>query len=260
MKNLKQPAFLPLPCYKFYKYLKCEDGLKVLTLGTLKYTKPTEFNDPFDCYPYLPDKGFKKFYKRLLDDYANGQKLPNKVMNKNLAALRATGKNGDLHKLLSQRLAITCFSDNPLSVPMWAHYAEEHEGCVIEFQISEAIADKIARNDPGKKLVRPRFVNYTDDRPPLYNKDGEIDGYSQIYTKSMQWQYESEVRDFILNEGIHFFSRYQLTKVYVGVRMNDENKKKIKEAVFSLNSELGTKCKIVELGMAFQSYKFVEVK
>lgn len=259
MEAIGQPGFETETCNKFYKYLKFEDSLKVLTHGTLKYTRPTEFNDPFDCYPYLPEKGWDKVYKRLNTQFGLERKAPKKVLEKNLRGLRQTGKNGVIHRMVSDKLAITCFSADPLSVPMWAHYADEHQGCVIEFQATDNIAKKIALETPDMMFVLPRFIAYTDERTPLYDKQGTIQGFDYIYTKSKQWSYEKEVRDFVFKDGIHKFSRHQITKVYTGVRMNEANKKIIREMISSMNKEIGSRCKIVELGMAFNSYKFVEL-
>ena len=37
-----------------YKYLKFnEDSLKIIREGTIKFTCPLEFNDPFDCRPFI---------------------------------------------------------------------------------------------------------------------------------------------------------------------------------------------------------------
>jgi len=41
-----------LETIKRYKYLPFDIGsLKIITQGTIKFTKPSEFNDPFDCDP-----------------------------------------------------------------------------------------------------------------------------------------------------------------------------------------------------------------
>ncbi len=255
--DAKRTTFRDRPCKKFYKYLKFEDGMKVISLGTLMFTRPIDFNDPFDCYPSLPEKGWDKVYKRLNTQFRLEHKAPKKLIDKNLRNMRRTGKDGVIHRMVSKNLAITCFSEDPLSVPMWAHYADEHEGCVIEFQSSDMIAKAIAQETPNMMFVLPFYVDYTDDRPPLYDKDGVIEGLNIAYSKSSQWRYEKEVRAFSLEEGIHNFSRRQITKVYMGVRMSDANKRAIKKAVLEMNKEAGSRCKTVELSMAFNSYKFV---
>ncbi len=45
-----------------YKYLPFTEGsLKVLDENTLKFTHPDDFNDPFDCLPYIDEAKLAEF-------------------------------------------------------------------------------------------------------------------------------------------------------------------------------------------------------
>lgn len=246
-------------CNKFYKYVKYEDCLKILSEGTLWFSKPVKFNDPFDCYPYFPQKGKDKVFNRLNNQFSLDRRVPMKTLRKNLAKMSQTGTGGIMHHLVSNNLTVTCFSTNHLSAPMWAHYADEHQGCVVEFQLTNEIINKISQTTPSEPIIVPFHVNYSGKRPPLYDKNGDMYGLDIALSKSTQWSYEQEVRALSNREGIHHFSRYQITKVFTGVRITDINKAKVKNTVLQMNKDLNTRCKLVELSMAFDSYNFVEL-
>ncbi len=246
-------------CCRFYKYMSTDTCLKVLQEGTLKFTKPSDFNDPFDCYPYMPQQGLVKFYKRLDTEYALSEIASKKVIANNFRKLRRTGNDGILHMLMSNNVAVTCFSTDPYSVPMWAHYANNHEGCVVEFQVTDEIIDKISSNDNQSQVILPFYVTYTDKRPPLFDSKGDSLAFDSIFAKSKQWAYEKEVRAFSSSDGIQKFSRFQITKILTGVRMNETNKTLVQKSIREMNEMLGMKCKQTSLGMAFNSYQLIEI-
>ncbi|MEO3321696.1 DUF2971 domain-containing protein [Enterobacter cloacae] len=243
---------------KFYKYLNMENCLKTLNNGTLWYSRPENFNDPFDCYPYFPSQGKDKLFKRLKNTYKLEQKASNKLLQRNFNLMSQTGVGGITHSLVSNNLTVTCFSLDHLSAPMWAHYADEHQGFAIEFEYTSEMIARISKSE-NPIIIVPFDVNYTDMRPALYDKQGNMEGLNIALSKSTQWAYEQEVRALSNREGIHEFSRFQITKVFAGVRANNENKAKIKGAIIDMNKEIKSRCKFVELGMAFDSYKFVEL-
>ncbi|OAT23493.1 hypothetical protein M977_00743 [Buttiauxella gaviniae ATCC 51604] len=247
-------------CTKFYKYVSIEGCLKIITEGTLKYTKPVDFNDPFDCYPYMPERGADKLFKRLATRVPITHHASKKKTQKNCALIKRTGSKGVIHEILSKSIAITCFSTDPFSVPMWAHYANNHEGCVIELQATDQIVGKIAQQSPNSPIILPIHVVYSDDRLPLCDKDGIINGFNPVFVKSTQWSYEKEVRAYCPNDGIQPFNRLQITKVFMGERITQSNKKAVEAAIDVMNKEIGSRCKTTSLTLAFKTFKFVEVQ
>lgn len=72
--------------------------------ATLKFSLPSEFNDPYELFltiDFNRDPEELAFYLDLI-----GENL---------------------------QFPTTCFSLSPNVVPMWAHYAQNHQGLVIEF-------------------------------------------------------------------------------------------------------------------------------
>ena len=55
---------------KIYKYVPLSDGQLIIASGTLKFTKPSEFNDPFDCdIGLLQFENTGKLDQHVYDDY-----------------------------------------------------------------------------------------------------------------------------------------------------------------------------------------------
>lgn len=119
--------------------------------------------------------------------------------------------------------------------------------------------EKISKSDTNPVIIIPYHIDYTDDRPPLYDKDGNLYGLKIALSKSSQWAYEKEVRAISRTPGIHHFSRLQISRVFTGVRISTANKRLVKEAITVMNKEEKNRCKLIELSMAFNTYKFVEV-
>ena len=108
---------------------------------------------------------------------------------------------------------------------MWAFYAEEHQGAVIEFATSHAFFVE----DPML-----RTIHYSDTRPTTHYGDTSL-GYT--YEKSLDWQYEREWRTqerfrkmtrHLLEDGkiIHLMSVPPecFKAVYLGARIETQQK------------------------------------
>lgn len=96
----------------------------------------------------------------------------------------------------------TCFSKSPIVTPMWAHYANDHSGFVLEFDAKAmdehfekiAIHDVSYRDDPNPSIV------------PLLERAAEIAKARYVYmlrnavllhayfSKHTSWTYEQECR------------------------------------------------------------------
>lgn len=94
--------------------------------------------------------------------------------------------NGALH----QNIGMLCLSERQDDLLMWAHYANAHEGFVIEFDsATEFFHGRRSENDELRFL---RQVIYSDARPQLVVNKAE--DMSAFLTKSAHWAYEKEWR------------------------------------------------------------------
>lgn len=96
---------------------------------------------------------------------------------------------------------LLCLSETPVSAPMWAHYSENLQGAVLEF-------DTVHPSESFFLTARP--MNYISQPPPFFDDDEFIEittlksGLDQnkkekilnsiIFGKHISWGYEKEWR------------------------------------------------------------------
>jgi hypothetical protein len=164
------------------------------------------------------------------------------------------------------RYGVLCLAARNDSVLMWSHYAQHHEGAVLEF------SPDVARDSA---LLASRPVQYQLQRPLVYRTPGdlvrrallmsseqsanEIVG-ELIYTKSVEWEYEHEYRLAIPNfvaagakSALLEFWPSELVAVYLGCRIKEADKQELKAAAQSLN----TKVEVYEARVAPREYALV---
>lgn len=232
--------------YYCYKYLPFDDGSrKVITEGTIKYSCPLDFNDPFDCAPCyseesLNDVGTTK--KELIDKIgkAKGWSPAKRLQNRNKLAARVKrfiGSEKHKHAMLSQ-VGVLCLSRDPANILMWSHYAGLHTGFVVEFKIPVA-GYKEEGFMAGVNLI-PFPITYSRKRPVIeYGKDSNQDTIDKaLLTKFEDWSYEQEERviEHERGPGIHSYLRDErLSSVIAGMRMKDSDFELLQQDVDSLN-------------------------
>ena len=140
----------------------------------------------------------------------------------------------------ANRFRISCFAQTPYSMLMWSHYANNHQGFCIEYETP----DYSLHNSDIYFNLFP--VIYTDKRINLTtlslnwrsneNKtDEELwDFYKYgLLCKSMDWKYQQEWRliscDNLLTDEKYNCKFFKIKKVYLGNKMNSDDRKKIIE-------------------------------
>jgi hypothetical protein len=107
---------------------------------------------------------------------------------------------------------------------MWAHYAASHRGFCLGFY-----PDRVGA------LYGAQPVNYSEDYPEVsFLNDSEEEVVRRMMaTKSQQWQYEAEWRviDSDRGPGLREFSNTALREVIFGLRMTEEDKLAIRDAL-----------------------------
>ncbi|MEJ2609114.1 MAG: DUF2971 domain-containing protein, partial [Candidatus Thiodiazotropha sp.] len=99
---------------------------------------------------------------------------------------------------------------------MWSHYADEHKGICVEYDISNAACKK------------PKPVDYEGERGIALSKISEYVIYSSsdalneieqkyFYTKANQWNYEEEWRFVSEKQGLASVP-FHLSALYFGMR------------------------------------------
>jgi len=229
-----------------YKYLPFNEGsLKVLTEGTIKFSCPLDFNDPFDCKPAYDENSLREIDKNkspLIHEIGRKMKLSpaKRLLNKKKIAnnIKRYIESGKSRQHLLSEAGVLCLSSNPASILMWSHYADFHKGFVVGFKIPLSGPEHEAKK-PGENFIALQ-VKYSDTRPEYgYGTDAPFDAMEKmLFTKSNHWQYESEYRvwDNRRGSGIHTYNRDKLLySVIAGAKMQQTHKETLASVIQQLN-------------------------
>ncbi|QEM90824.1 DUF2971 domain-containing protein [Kosakonia radicincitans] len=249
----------------FFKYLSSDTALTVLHDLTLKFTNTLDFNDPFDYNPALSKLGLSKFINRVGKD--NNVKIPRKKAEKNLKLL----STDEFRRAASSEFSVTCFSKSPHIVPMWAHYADCHRGCVLGFShaSTEELEDTLKSREwlysHDTDYLVPYDVKYTNIRPTIFDSEGLTNrngnGFDACLIKAKDWEYEQEVRVIKTKPaGIYSFNKSQLSSVRFGLNISQSARKKIIELVSHLKSEHKLSIKLFDVKLDHSAFLLNDVR
>lgn len=205
----------------------------VLSTKRLRWSSPTEFNDPFDVprelglhitpkkimeaiverqiylFKNLPDDltGYNSKFKTILDALKNNNEpeLVDEFITSVRGILEEESPSSfslDQYRKywdeLIPEMRILCLSESYSKTSMWNHYADGYKGAVIEFLCDDEL-------DSAWKLAKP--INYSDDAPFLSTAEGWAKMLMltqeaaanmlfdvSMYSKSLDWAYEGEWR------------------------------------------------------------------
>lgn len=186
----------------FYKYFNTSSyHLDGLEKGYIFLSPPNSFNDPFDCSTSLID-----------------------------FSTRSKGFNSEAVRRFKEHLGnigICCFSRINDSILMWSHYADSHRGFCVEFSMDP--------NEPAD--IHPLDVCYQEDFVKLnFHRDPDNSIVNMIYTKSIHWQYEEELR--ILDNNLtdiekrkKYFNSKKIKSIFLGINCEEEVISRVKQLV-----------------------------
>jgi len=247
-----------------------EHTLKILEKGELFFSKPSQFNDPFDTKINLDinvtEPELRAYYSRLLTQQGEPLNRLDAIIDKvnsgeiNLEEIALKNTQPDYFNIF-------CLSKDEKNILMWSHYAKDHTGICIGFKIHKKFNSmniKISSSytpppsvaDLVSDLVPAIYINYCTNRPKPYNhfKDNLKELELHFMTKSKLWEYEQEVRIMLTNKMIHKNPICLETK-------------EIGEIIFGLRTPLGLIDKVKQIvnnypdnGFHVKLYKCVEIK
>jgi hypothetical protein len=174
---------------RVYKFLEKRFALLGLRDRRLKIGRLAEWNDPFELLPF-----------------ASTERIPRLSVATTLGELNA-------------RFGWICFSRTWSNPIVWAHYAEQHRGLCVGFDVPDA-------------FCKP--IRYVENREPFPNFDAMTEPEKlsamdrMLFTKYSQWAYEDEIRVSVLldpttetREGLYFKDfgdDLRVMEVVVGMR------------------------------------------
>jgi len=204
--------------FSYFKDLLCN--------GAIKFTKPSDFNDPFDCCPTqieeLPENTFPQ---------AVGDSI-----------------NQSIQSIISVMLGVACFTPHPDCMLMWSHYGDQHRGVCVGFD-TELLLANAPRNSEGNPLYEDIVeVKYTSIRP----KSGDRDMY---YKKSDEWKYENEYRIIsTMKKGIPSWGAgvwnipiCAIKEVIIGARVPSDLKENIINLIKTISFEIAIKIVVLHM-------------
>ena len=191
------------PPNTLYKYTCFKRAQQILESGEIYFANPRKFNDPFDGR-FSPDLGTCAEREKLLNRMERERILPNclrshfgflwEKWNRTKHELICSEKiaNASVYSMIKkwsdrEHRGFFCLTESCESLPMWAHYADNHAGCCLEFNLSEYRNGREEAVFPFSWLKR---IEYSDTLP-MVNADNVPFFYG---IKSRQWEYEKEWR------------------------------------------------------------------
>lgn len=202
---------------RLFKYVSLNAAESIIRNNSIGFTSPSDFNDPFDV-PASPPVPAKQNELGIFSG-VRGQ-IKSMIWDKNYGAL-----------------SLTRSATNPL---MWAHYAENHTGAVLEID-----ADIAEFNCQDSNFV-PAFVGSV-----VYSRIPILGHYKQTFnevitlgkthrfvadhfektqrlflTKPLDWAYEEEVRVVKCLEGKQVGSFSNQSGQFTGLKIGEEDARK----------------------------------
>ena len=159
----------------------------IIKNSALWFSRPSEFNDPFECYSILSsfsDSDVEKWLN-IKESFLNA--TTNKQAEARNRAMSMSEK--DIKDYIDSKLndiLICCFSKTEKEVLMWSHYSDKHKGMCFQFDVEK---------DPNL-FISPYIVEYVPSiSPKNYFLEPANEFIRQVITtKRYKWRYEQEVR------------------------------------------------------------------
>ncbi len=299
--NIMSPMSPPnLPEF-LYKYTSVARALEVLLTGEVYFSHRRELNDPFDGKQTLDLSTCEKRKEAI--KLANSEFKEHEEKGHDMSSM-LSGRSREEHqeRLVEdndytnsqvQKLAediedagnmgIYCFSRKNDSIIMWAHYANNHQGCCLEFNFQEHEFRSVEKGKFRFPFSFIHSVKYSDKYPtPTFGEESvPHKGTNSYMCKSKDWKYENEWRALmydarvispisgkIIGGGIpdEFIKRmkgsghYPLAKnllhgIILGYKMKDNEKKSIINAALLSGIKIyEAQPKLYEYGMEIKPW------
>jgi hypothetical protein len=185
---MSEDTAAPSPGASLYKYVDIA-GLKRILAGSIRFTQPSAFNDPFELLPevVVPNDATERQLSFSFDVLAQRRHPPPGALDAVPDGCQASdAMSRDIVQQFNGLIGILCLSRVNDSLLMWSHYADQYAGAVVEFDgAHEFFAGQV---DVEYRPLRPmRDVSaYVSPPEPI--------PVAELCAKSEQWKYEQEVR------------------------------------------------------------------
>lgn len=122
----------------------------------------------------------------------------------------------------ADKSGIYSLSQSPLEELLWAHYAANHTGFCIEYDLHELI--KYEENDYKKIDIQYKESPLAVSIEDITHHHNETILQKMFGIKSKAWKYESETRVVTSASGAHAYDYRAVKAIYFGLRMKENEK------------------------------------
>ena len=171
-----------------YKYVKFEDLKRILN-GSIRFTQPGAFNDPFEMVPelHVPERFGSKVINIQFSVTAQRREPIVGKPDDDFPPDSCSDQNSRrILDSLNRSIGILCLSKNDSSLLMWSHYADGYSGALVKF------------NETHEFFSGHFDVKYSEHRPKRdiasYMGSGGPIPIAELCVKAKEWEYEKEVR------------------------------------------------------------------
>lgn len=211
-----------------YKYLVAE-RIDVLKHARIRFSQPSALNDPIEMQPSLEGAGenpqvrssleqilaerfehallltyymspeshtlsFDEFKARAEQEAPETAQILSRGTEQAMFSLNDTEMlrriRKEFYEAIDKEVGVLSLTERPDNLIMWAHYAQQHQGFVIEFDETHPYFNQKPTPDETDSLLK---VKYSVDRPAQALMTG-MDVLDMLLTKSKDWEYEQEWR------------------------------------------------------------------
>ena len=161
---------------RLFKYVSEDTINNIGENSTIRFTQPCQLNDPFEMSP---------------------------VYDESITDIDETGfleKEDIIHfynVLFNYNYLGLCLTLKSKSILMWSHYASEHRGVILEFNLNSTFFNngylyKIPYSNKRPKVVSCNIIKKLASNSATSEEFSEY--CKSIFTKASCWKYEKEVR------------------------------------------------------------------
>jgi len=231
-----------IPRY-IYKYTSLDTARIILKNSSIRFSKPSLFNDPFDCQLIIDTDNTDEEINEYVNQIAQRKGLSTNQQKEYRTLLgnpkkRFSITNNSIQQALNS-MKVSCFTTMFDNLLMWAHYANKHQGVVLKFDVLK----------DASFFMTPYLVNYVN-KYPIFNhiRDDYFKGKGHlakllVETKSLDWKYESEIRimkpDVDISNPTDYYdfsiNKEAIVEIIFGCQIKDEIKKEFVQ--FAKNNE-----------------------
>jgi len=231
---------IPPKIYKFQPFNQY--SIVNLIRRQLYFSKPEDFNDPYDCDPpfeitkaHRTPKNIAALYARIRNWSADRSAFDTTYLSNGKPNRRFERDYIDstipIRKQIHAKVGATCFSEKVDDILLWSHYGDKHKGFCLEFDTQVPIM-KGQQKTKLYKVTYPKSNSYRRlNILDILNKPDVLEVL--LTTKSSQWHYEKEWRIFCDTGGdkLFHFNPKALSGIYFGYKMSQEDKDVIIEVL-----------------------------